>query len=218
MSSEPDSFHSETKLRDVVGAAHGGQGDINILMPDLGRLFAAIKQMIPLDQASAVERLIGALRQLKDYQKHVSELKSIHNMLHRLEIALTTVEVPIKNAVRHSEALSFYNIEDEWQISIKPQIWTMRRFASTEMAFLGPRFQSIENKMTGPEWLLDLITLQIEFETSLRERSTTVIYDSIKRILDKCREHLFDIDQQLLDAANKLEQFSDEILKGLTDG
>src|SRR6266568_6778502 len=129
--SEPIQPNNQTKFEEATsGVIHTGSGDVNILVPNVEGIISFIKQIIPSDQIDVVENFINALRQLRLCQKIVSELKSVHNMLHELETALATIESPIRTSIRQNEAISIYIIEDMWQLSVLPRIRHMKKFAS----------------------------------------------------------------------------------------
>ncbi len=190
-------------------------------------IISDLKTSIPDKQATAIERLTNVLYQIGLYQKQISELKFFHNELHNLETGLALIVNSIRNAVRQNESLRLYDIEDNWRMAVLPCMQAMRVFASEEMKFLRePRFKITPGGIggskwviEGPQWVIDLVAFQIEFEHYFNGRNkkqdTKVISKVPGEMLDKCREHLLRIDRRLLEAINKLDEFSNQILQGV---
>jgi hypothetical protein len=218
--SEVDQPVNQTTIDDVHGLVHSGSGDINLLLADLPRIIALLKKIIPEEQADAIDRLVNALRELGIYQKRIGELKFIHNTLHDLETGLAPMVASIRTAVRQNEPLSLDAIEELWKGAVLPHMRYMRVFAEEQMIFSETlRFEITSSGMVGPQWIKELVSLQLEIEVCFkgrnRKQNTKVIYNVSGEMLDKCREHLLRIDRRLMEAINKLEQFSDQILKGV---
>ena len=218
--SEEDQSLNQTRIDEIQGPVHTGSGDINLLLADLPKIMSFIRKIIPAEEADIIDRLVNALRQLGIHQKRISELKFFHNTLHDLETGLAPIVNSIRNVVRQNEPLRLYDIEDSWKAAVLPHMRSMRVFASEEMKFLEePRFEITPNGMNGPEWVKELVALQSDFEVCFKGRNkkqnTKEIYNVSDEMLDKCREHLLRIDRRLMEAINKLEQYSDQILKGV---
>ncbi len=213
-------LYNQTDFKgNTSGIYSTGSGDVNVLVANLGEAIAVIKRLIPTEQTDAVERLINALRQLSLHQKVVNELKCVHNILHKLETALATLESSIRVAVMQKKIFNFYTIEETWRIAIRPQIRDLQYFASQEMKFLEePRFMVTVDGIVGPSWFVDLFVIQNDFEMSLKERNNKEIYELACNVVDECREQMFRVDRQLLEAINRLDQLSDQILRSINDG
>jgi hypothetical protein len=202
------------------GIYQTGSGDVHISLAVSGvsEAIAVIRHLVPSEQMYIVDKIVDALLELRRYQKKVNELKSVHNMLHRLETVLAMFESPIRLAIMQQQTLNIFTIEDTWRIAVRPQIWEIQCFATDKIEFLGEsRLVITEGSMIGPLWAKSLIVLQYDFEKSLEEQNTKAIYDISRNLLDTCRNQLFLVDRRLLEAIDELNQISDLILRSISD-
>lgn len=207
---------NQTEFNETTSGIYStGSGDVNLFVSNLGEAIKIIKQLAP-SETRPIEQLINALQQLTHYQKVVHELKKVHNMLHRLETFLSMLEATIQMQRRTPNLQA---IESNWRIAVRPQIRDIEHFAANEMEFLKePRYTITDNRIVGPFWVVDLITLQKDFEAGIKEQDYKAIYELSRNLLDVCRDHLFRVDRQLLESITALDQFSDQILGIINNG
>jgi hypothetical protein len=220
---DADESHQQTDFHgSSSGIFHTGSGAMHINLPagsGVSEAIALIRRLVPGEQMYVVDKIVDALLELRRYQKKVAELKSVHNMLHRLETVLAMFESPIRFAIMQQQTLDLFMIEDTWRIAVRPQIWEIQCFATDKIEFLGePRLVITKTDIIGPLWAKDLIILQESFEKNLEEKNTKAIYDTSRNLLDTCRNQLFLIDRHLLEAIDELNQISDLILRSMSDG
>jgi hypothetical protein len=180
-------------------------------------------------------RLFLAVDHLRQYHKKVSELKSVHNMLHEIErqlegltsmIQFQLLPYVIKEA-RSTPKWLFTKKEPasvSIDITIVAAVWPQVRqkiddlkyFATIEMEALDEEhFRLNSDTMHGPLWITELFELQIAFEGSMQEQDMKKMSDHAQTLLRISRSHLFLIDKQLLKAIKELEAASERILRNI---
>lgn len=182
-------------------------------------------------QREAATYIIEALRVISLLQKKVNELKCVHNMLHELELVLELLAESIqyqiqKKVSEKKESLDLGSIKINWRL-VPPKIEDLKYFAIEKMKFLEEKetaFPLYNDKMIGPKWVTELLSLQDDFEVTLDEANTEkrilpdTIDDLARKFLSNCRGHLRAIDRRLLEAVNQVDQLSEQILRSIDHG
>ncbi len=169
------------------------------------------------EQIDAVKRIINVLDELGQEQKKVSELKSVHNMLHEVEVALAPLTRWFSFSKRKEVQVmpDIDYIENEWR-EVWRKIGALRYFAEQKMTYLEERRLKVGNdSMSGPLWIVELLNAQNDFDASLEERNIQGMGDALDDLLHKCRTHLQWINGRLLMAVDQVDQLSDKILRSL---
>ena len=166
-------------------------------------LSEAVQKLVkdPSERIDAVKRIMDVL--VKE-QKKVSELKSVHNMLHEVEAALAalTDELPLfKHRKLRRQDLEF--IERRGR-GVTRRIEALRSFAEQEMKYL-----------EDERWIIDLLNLQFAFMEGLEGGKIPEMAEVSDELLSRCRSHLQRIDNLLLIAVNQLDRLSDQTLREL---
>jgi hypothetical protein len=213
-----DQYRNEPHFDKVDGPVYAGIGNQYVIPVDWAAVLATIRDLIPNEYVS-IGQHIKALQQISQCQKKVSELKSVHNLLHFLEIALAQFELQIGLDVNKKKVLDIDNIEKLWRNSVVPKIGYLRRFALYGMKSLKPAFVLTENQIQGPRWILEIVQHQSDFETGLKDLiGDEEIYELSQTILQNCRDHMFDIDKELKDEIDSLAKISYVVLRSIDDG
>ncbi len=182
-------------------------------------------------QRDAAKYIIEALHELSLRQKKVSELKRVHNILHELELVLELLAESIqyeiqRKEIEKKESLDLGSIKINWR-QVPPKIEDLKYFALEKMKFLEEKetsFPANNDKMIGPKWVTEPISLQYDFEATLDEASSekrvnpSSIDDLTRRFLSNCRGHLRAIDRRLLEAVDRVDQLSEQILRSINHG
>jgi len=185
------------------------QLDIGLFSANLSGAMQILRQLLSDDDKNAFQRLVDALNQLRLQQKLVNELKQVHNMLHRLEVYLNIMQLSPNDDYRELR-----QIRGTWRATARPQLITLAHFAEVDMVHLNEqRFCEDDSSITGPRWVVDLWILKADLESGFQDQSIAEVADLVMAMLDSCREHLFLIDSQLLNAITQLDKYSDAILK-----
>ncbi len=104
--------------------------------------------------------LLEALNELHLCQRKVSELKSVHNKLHQIELQLEGLWVTIQLQLLRTQK-DFEVIKISWEYHVIPTIDDIKDFAADEMQFLeDERFRIDNGNIQGPKWVIELIILQ----------------------------------------------------------
>ncbi len=180
--------------------------------------------------------ILQALSEFRRCQKKVSELKSVHNMLHVLEVQLEGLSSAIQLFTRgEREEMKllhkwFILLKKEinlplpdfnyieiawWQASLRIDDLVDFATDSKVMKTLGDERLSIDIDVVrgGAPWVKELFILQRSFETKIGERDMNGVKSLSSELLTKCRTHLYRIDKRLLDAIKELELSSDLIIR-----
>lgn len=194
----------------------------------------AISKHTPQEYIHISPPTLQAFTQFRHYQRQVDELKSIHNMLHEIEVALeglaATIQLVIRSEIAEHKKLSrkapislneqinhhlpnFNYIEIIWrQIVLK--IDHLAYFAATEMKALGDeRLSFSDDVVKGALWVKDLFILQRSFEASVSDRNIDAVEKLSGDLLTKCRSHLYQIDKRLLSAVKELDSASNLLVR-----
>jgi hypothetical protein len=146
----------------------------------------------------------------------VSELKSVHNMLSEVEVALAPLGKEI-SWFKHTK-LRRQQIDDIESESgrVWRRIEDLRRFAEQKMTYLleeeEPLVVGNDSIISGPPWIKELLNLQMAFEEGLKVRDIRQMIEISDDLLSRCRRHLQMIDNRLLLAVNQLNRLSDQTL------
>lgn len=187
------------------------QFDIGLFSANLSGAINIIRKLLPDEKENVLQSLSDALCQLRLQQKKVNELKQVHNMLHHLEIYFNIMQIS-----PNADFANLRQVRETWRATARPQLTTLAYFAETEMKYLEePLFCETESSLNGPRWVLDLWILKADLENSFQDGTVVEVADLIMAMLDSCREHLFVIDSQLLNAITQLDKYSDAILRVL---
>lgn len=202
-------------------------------LPEQNNLQAERKdaEKVPTFSAS----LSIAADHLRQYYRKVSELKSVHNMLHEIECQLegltSTIQVQLLSSIAKERKpsliwpfikreLPYFSvdisiIDISWQ-QVRQKIDDLKYFAAVEMEALGEdRFLLDSDTMHGPLWITEICTTQKAFETSRQEQDMKEMNNHAYDLLRKSRSHLFLIDKQLLKAIKELDVASDHVLRNI---
>ena len=178
-----------------------------------------------------------AITEFRYCQKKVSELKSVHNMLHEIEVQLeglsATIQLLTQNKMEKRKPShqwpmffkkeinlffpDFAYIEIAWRQAVL-KIDDLVYFATEVMETLEDERFSLDSDVVrgGAVWVRELFILQRAFEAKIRERDTNGIKNLSSELLTKCRTHLYRIDKRLLDAIKELDLSSDLIIRSRT--
>lgn len=218
---EPGSFQYHTKFDEVMNSAMPGSVDINInvLVPGIEsafKVFQHIKQLAGSVEAEAVEKLFMAFQQLQSYQKIVSELKSVHNLLHELELTLVLQEPDIIKETKKKN-VDFGQIKS-YHTPSEAIIDALEYFASNKMKFLNKPFTITGDGMFGPKWMIEIYTVQRDLRASLWELNAKGVAEKVSEMRNTCKRHLFLIDKQLYWAVLDFEKLFEQILGRMENG
>lgn len=151
---------------------------------------------------------------VKRIMKKVSELKTVHHMLHEVEAALAPFNKQI-SLLKYTKLQRgvFESIESE-SGKVWRRIKDLRLFAERDMKCLlelaeEERFTVRNGDISGPFWITNLLILQTAFEAGLKERNRKELVDISDDLLSSCRTHLQKIDDRLFIAVNQLNRLSD---------
>jgi len=165
-------------------------------------------------------------------QKEVNELKSIHNMLHEIEMQLECVSATIQLILRSERRGR--NISRSWFVKFKKDTFSdldlnlieaawrqaalkinnLLYFAAEVMETLKDGHFIIESDgIKGASWAKDLFSLQQSFEVGIGERDIDVVQKLSNELLTNCRTHLYHIDRRLLVAVKALDLASSSLMK-----
>lgn len=178
-------------------------------------------------QESIFPHIHQALDKLRLYQKTVSELKSIHNMLHEIELQLYGLSATIqlipqveKKSIANRlfvkreiepETSNFGYIEISWRQTLL-KINDLEYFAAKVMEVLeDERFHFDTDGVRGPVWAKDLFILRQSFEARMRERDMKAVKNLSEELLITCHSHLYRIDKRLMEAVKELDFAADLI-------
>ena len=172
------------------------------------------------------------VNELRSYQKKVSILKGVHNMLHEVEWVLIGLSATIQLQLKFQEGqenkavstswfprrreikpstINFRTVEVFWQ-QVFPKIDDLRLFADEKMAMISEKpFSFDDTLIRGPKWVTELVKLQRDFEASIEEQNIAAIDNLSNQLLTSCRKHLYTIDKLLRSAIEELERVSDQI-------
>jgi len=200
------------KLTRGEGTLMGGRGvPTSVVLdcfPELGALqkefhqkdsrwYSCLSSQQRREQIDAVKHII----------KKVSELKSVHNMLHEVEAALA----PLGKAMPLLKHKKLRRQDIDYIESESGKVWRrigdLQQFAKKQMTYLLE-----EENESGPSWITDLLNLQDAFMAALKARKIEEIADVSDDLLWRCRTHLQFIDNRLLIAVNQLNRLSDQTL------
>ena len=176
--------------------------------PELIIAFQALKKGSN-EQKDAVQCIINVLDKLSREQKEVSELKSVHNKLHKIEAALAPLRDRIFDKNREAQKVVDIDssIKNLWW-AVWSEIGSLQYFAEQEMRYLEKKRFKVE----------ELLNLQDDFDAALEERNIQEMMKISQDLSETCRIYLQVIDSNLLEAVNQVDQLSDQILRSLHYG
>jgi hypothetical protein len=169
------------------------------------------------------------LDQFRHCRKKVSELKSVHNMLHKIEVELGGLSITVQLSEREEQRSSrkrsvsprketnqylpdFKQIEKMWR-QVALQLDYLAYFAAEDMKIMEKeRFSFGNDEIRGPSWITDLFRLQRSFEIVVRARNIDDIKQSSDELLARCRTHLYLIDQRLQSAVQELDSAASDLM------
>jgi len=185
-------------------------------------------------QGHVSSHILQGLSEFRRCQKKVNELKSVHNMLHEIEVQLEGLSAAIQLFTRGEREKK--KSPRKWPILLKREInlllsdleyieiaWRQAvlkiddlvYFATEVMETLEDERFSLDSDVVrgGAPWVKELFILQRAFETKIRERDMNGVKNLSGELLTKCRTHLYRIDKRLLDAVKELDLSSDLIIR-----
>jgi hypothetical protein len=172
-------------------------------------VFTAVKQS---QQPGAIQKLKAVLREMVHLQKHVNELKTVHHLLHELQVALDSHSDRIRKPDDELE-----RIKRVWRSNIRPKIEAIHDFAANDMITIQPKLLISESGMTGPEWAKYAVQFQKGFKVSLQEQNVDEMRTLWFDLLEDCLSSMYYVDKELLRAVNQLDRLSGQILKLVGD-
>jgi TIR domain len=186
-----------------------------------------------VQQEHPLTNIPQALPKFRYCLEKVNELKSIHNMLHEIEVELegllATIQYATRSEMQEKKPLrkqpispiepashmaeNFKYIEIIWRQAVL-KIDYLTYFAAKEMRTLEDEHFVFDNDVIrGAPWVKDLFILQRSFEVGIGERDMESIKNLSDAILVKCRSHLYSIDKRLLDAVKELDLSSSFLMR-----
>ncbi|HEY4036169.1 MAG TPA: effector-associated domain EAD1-containing protein [Ktedonobacteraceae bacterium] len=167
-------------------------------------------------------------------QKKVEELKSIHNILHEIELRLSLLSATMKSIIKDKKQkemhplkrffiksgimkvpLDLSDIEMLWEQIVR-ELLKLQHLASTSIGILeDERFYADSNIVRGPLWVTDLFVLQQPFESSVDCSDINTMEKLSTELLRRCLTHLYFIDKRLLETINELRRVSEPFLRGI---
>jgi hypothetical protein len=163
-----------------------------------------------------------AISKFRRCQEKVSELKSIHNMLHEIEVQLEGLSATIQLLVRGERGKKGINqypsdfdyIQIMWQ-QVALKIDDLAYFATEGIETLEDERLSFDsNTIKGASWIKDLLIIERSFKVGIRDQNINIIRNLSNEVLTKCRSHLYRIDKRLLEAVKELDLSSHLIIIG----
>ena len=180
-----------------------------VLASYINDVFTAVKQS---QQPGAIQKLKAVLREMVHLQKHVNELKTVHHLLHELQVALDSHSDRIRKPHDEMEL-----IKSIWSKNIRPKIEAIHDFAAKDMITIQPKLLISESGMTGPEWAKYAVQFQKGFKVSLQEQNVDEMRNLWVDMLEECLSSMYHVDKELLRAVNQLDRLSEQILKLVGD-
>ncbi len=163
--------------------------------------------------------VLNALENLSRCQQRVSELKSVHHMLHEIEQSLVgltgTIQIPLLIDSNTEKVATFKAVKNLLQ-QVRQKINNLALFAAEEMIALEEeRLVFNSGGVQGPFWVTELLAAQYAFEASMKEQNVKEMDMRAAELLDKCDSHLYLIDRRLLKAVKEVESILDHILRSV---
>ncbi len=156
--------------------------------------------------------VLNALENLSRCQQRVSELKSVHHMLHEIEQSLVGLTGTIQIPLLIDSNTEIKNLLQQ----VRQKINNLALFAAEEMIALEEeRLVFNSGGVQGPFWVTELLAAQYAFEASMKEQNVKEMDMRAAELLDKCDSHLYLIDRRLLKAVKEVESILDHILRSV---
>jgi hypothetical protein len=195
------------------GAQGNFYGDVHFVGTDFREAITFLRSFTQQEQTNAVDKVVETLYLIAHYQKAVSELKTLHDALHELEALMSTYEFDSFEPDPTNTKL-LRRIRKTWGGQARVRCEHIETLAG-RLHFAAKPLQQENGHLTGPEWIVSLVTWRRDFELCLPEPLLEEVCELWHEGLDRCRGSLFLVDKELLEAAKRMDMLTDRVLQSI---
>jgi len=167
--------------------------------------YITLQSVVPPENA-ALGQFMWVFHELVHFHEHLNEWKEVHNLLQESLTAL----IPLTG-----ELESYLESPHHWKKTSGLRMWTPCRTELKKLEYFmsGVKYvaEPVRNdgtRLRGASWMIAIITLRDDLDTSLHEGNHGVVYDSARQLYDECYTALYQADKHLRDMISQLNDLS----------